>query len=112
MKTNINLDEYLNTMIIFSQLFSNNKWSYSMEGDSNYAKIYLHNLGHSDLIKGSDSLRGYCGEANAKLITTSPILFNIIKNIVTELQKERPKIENIYNYIQDLNQINFSMDQK
>jgi hypothetical protein len=49
-------------------------WSYSIYENSNHAKIYLHGLGEADKIKGADSLRGYCGQANARLIAAAPDL--------------------------------------
>lgn len=44
-------------------------WSYQMNG--NHARIYLHGLGQADSVEGGDSLQGYCGEANARLIAAA-----------------------------------------
>jgi hypothetical protein len=53
-------------------------WSYSMYEGSNHAKIYLHGLGRQDAVKGGDSMQGYCGEANAKLIAAAPVLLEAL----------------------------------
>jgi hypothetical protein len=53
-------------------------WSYSMYEGSNHAKIYLHGLGRQDAVKGGDSMQGYCGEANAKLIAAAPDLLEAL----------------------------------
>jgi len=53
-------------------------WSYSTYEGSNHCKIYLHGLGRIDKIKGGDSLQGYCGEENARLIAAAPELLEIL----------------------------------
>lgn len=55
-------------------------WSYSIY--RNYVRIYLHGLGRIDKIYGGDSLRGYCGEANAKLIAAAPEMLDALKLVV------------------------------
>ena len=46
-------------------------WSYSITA-GNYGRIYFHGLGRADRSLGADSLFGYCGEANARLIAAAP----------------------------------------
>jgi hypothetical protein len=58
-------------------------WSYSMYEDSNHAKIYLHGLGGQDAVKGGDSLQGYCGEANARLIAAAPDLLEALQEVMS-----------------------------
>jgi hypothetical protein len=57
-------------------------WSYAVTSGTNYAKIFLHGLGRAGTIKGADSLRGYCGEANARLIAAAPDLLAALLSMV------------------------------
>lgn len=52
------------------------------EVGSNYWRILLH--GHPDKqnVHGQDSLIGYCGEANARLIASSPRLLAALQEMV------------------------------
>lgn len=53
------------------------KLSYAMT--DNYARIYPHELGRPDKIKGSDILCGYCGEELARLIVAAPDLLEALE---------------------------------
>jgi hypothetical protein len=65
-------------------------WSFAM--DRNHARIYLHGLGRPDAVRGSDSLCGYCGEANARLIAAAPELLEACNRLVTYYANEtRPE---------------------
>jgi len=57
-------------------------WSYAVTSGTNYTKIFLHGLGRADKTKGSDSLRGYCGEANARLVAAAPDLLAALLDMV------------------------------
>jgi len=63
-------------------------WSYSI--DRNYVRIYLHGLGRIDEIHGGDSLRGYCGEANARLIAAAPDMLDMLKKCLDALEYVGP----------------------
>lgn len=58
--------------------FTPGQWSFSMDGDSNYARIYPHDLGRVDKVKGGDMLAGYCGEHNAHLIAAAPDMYEAL----------------------------------
>ena len=63
-------------------------WSYSMDGETNYARIYLHGEGKPCKIKGSDVLRGYCGKRVANTIAHAPDLLQELKNIANADTKD------------------------
>ena len=52
-------------------------WTYHM--NENYARIYLRGSGRIYPALGGDSLQGYCGEANARLIAAAPDLLEACK---------------------------------
>ena len=60
--------------------FTYGPWSFSLEKDINYVRIYPHDLGR---IRGGDILRGYCGEANAHLIVAAPDLYKALQYLVS-----------------------------
>jgi len=52
-------------------------WRYKPHSvDSNYMLIFCSNDPHE-----GDNLRGYCGEANARLIAASPDLYAVLKEL-------------------------------
>jgi len=67
-------------------------WSFAMpREDGNYVKIYLHGLGRPDKIKGEDSLAGYCGEANGRLIAAAPDLLEALDDLLAQVEKDAPE---------------------
>ncbi len=77
-------------------------WSYSMYADTNHAKIYFHELGKTDKIKGSDSLQGYCGEANAKLIASAPELLEALEELFENVLHSSRASQEIINKVEKL----------
>jgi hypothetical protein len=54
------------------------------EKGTNYYRILLHNHPDQQGVYGQDSLCGYCGEANARLIAAAPELLEALKEIAME----------------------------
>jgi len=50
-------------------------WRHEMYPDTNYARIFM-------FPDSNDSLAGYCGEANARLVATAPELLEACKAVV------------------------------
>lgn len=56
-------------------------WRYEADqAGSNYMKIWCHNSEH-----WGDNLRGYCGEANARLIAAAPEMLAALRTYVGTL---------------------------
>lgn len=62
-------------------------WRYESTSGSNYARIFL-----SDDEGAGDNLRGYCGEADARLISASPTMYEYINQRANEGDAHAAKI--------------------
>ena len=74
-------------------------WRFSSHPyDGNYMRIHC-----SSDPSGGDSLRGYCGEANARLIAAAPDLLEALKlcegNISSLLASKHPKVFGEWLYV-------------